>query len=148
MLENLQTTLSEVEAAQRAKLGALKELNAAGLHESAEIERQLAVSLLHQRQSRQELLSHGASAETISEESTTSLRSLISQLPSNERQSLLTMLDSLQSRAARIKELVAMNWLTTWRLNEYVSDMLEIVAHAGRPAMEDVHHGLMLDSQA
>lgn len=148
MLENLQITLSEVEAAQRAKLDALKELNAARLHESAEIERQLAVSLLQQRQTRQELFSSSSSADVFAEESTTSLRALISQLPSNERPSLLAMLHSLQSRAARIKEQVAMNWLTTWRLNEYVSDMLEIVAHAGRPAMEEVHHGLMLDSQA
>jgi hypothetical protein len=148
MLENLQITLSEVEAAQRAKLDALKELNAARLHESAEIERQLAVSLLQQRQTRQELFSSSSSADVFAEESTTSLRALISQLPSNERPSLLAMLLSLQSRAARIKEQVAMNWLTTWRLNEYVSDMLEIVAHAGRPAMEEVHHGLMLDSQA
>lgn len=148
MLECLQTTLSEVEAAQCAKLGALKELNTAGLYESAEIERHLAESLLHQRQSRQEFLSNSLQAESITDNSVTSLRSLISQLPTNERPSLLAKLDSVQSHAARIKELVAMNWLTTWRLNEYVSDMLEIVAHAGRPAMDEGHHGLMLDSQA
>jgi len=149
MLEQLQTTLSEVEAAQRAKLGALKNLNAPALYESAEVERHLAESLLYQRQSRQALLEQDDNAsEPFQEQGTASLRSLIGELPSSDRSALLEMLDSIQSRAERIKEQVALNWLTTWRLNEYVSDMLEIVAHAGQPAMEEVHHGLMLDSQA
>ena len=140
MLEQLQTTLSEVEEAQRAKQAALTGLNTPALYESAEVEGRLAQALYDQRQSLIESSSSGIAPN--------SLRALIEQLPAEERPPLLAGLDAVKSRAKKVKERVAMNWLTTWRLNEYVSDMLSIVAHAGQPATEEAHHGLMLDSSA
>lgn len=144
MLEDLQTTLSEVSTAQKEKQFALGGLNVDALYEAGDTEERLARSLVDQYHARAAMIEEHlpASAEPLS------LRDLIQSVDEPERSALLLMLRRVQKEAARIQQEVAVNWLTTWRMNEYVGEMISIIAHAGQPAVEDPHFGLMLDSTA
>lgn len=85
---------------------------------------------------------------TVDEGWTGSLREQIRQLPADAQAAVSPALEQLKQTARQLKSQIAHNWLTTWRLNEYVGEMLETIAHGGQPSDDDGYHGLMLDSTA
>lgn len=140
-LDELQTTLSELQTVQKTKQAALASLDANALHASAKVEGSLADRL-------RAALSFDVSFDPRLPATRVSLRTAIEQLPHEHRPELIERLNQLIPLAQSLQQQVASYWLSIWRVNEHVNGMIDILARAGQPAEVDVHHGLMFDATA
>lgn len=139
ILDELQTTISKLERTQEAKQTALRTLDTAALHSISEQEHDLTEALIRQ--------TFPLDADACADNPAASLAILLARLPASTEPAAQARIRNLRSRIERLKRSIAQNWLATWRLNEYVGDMLTLIAQAGRPAAT-AHHGLVFDSTA
>jgi hypothetical protein len=137
----LQTTLSELETVQRLKKRALASLDTTLLNSTAQAEGELATRL-------RSALAVEIAIDPRLPHQTLSLGSAVRRLPREESLPLLQQLADLAVRAERAQAEVATNWLSTWRLNEHVNGMIDILARAGQAEEIESHHGLVFDATA
>jgi hypothetical protein len=140
-LDELQTTLSELESVQKTKKAALAALDADRLASISDVEGELAGRL-------RSALAVELAIDPRLPSTTLSLGAAVRQLPADQRTPLLRRLVDLAERAERAQADVATNWLATWRLNEHVCGMIDILARAGQPQEVETHHGLVFDATA
>ena len=133
-LDDLQTTLSELEELQQKKQSALEQIDSPALLACAEAEGRCV----------ERLRSHAAHE---SPSSKPSLGDVFRRFEASDDPAIVRRVRDLRRQAARLKRQIAVSWMTTWRINEYVGDMLGMIAQAGRTAQEP-HHGLVFDSTA
>ncbi len=137
----MQTTLSELETVQKTKKAALAALDADRLVSISEVEGELAGRL-------RSALAVELVIDPRLPSTTLSLGAAVRQLPTDQRTPLLRRLVDLAERAERAQAEIATNWLATWRLNEHVCGMIDILARAGQPQEVETHHGLVFDATA
>jgi hypothetical protein len=140
-LDELQTTLSELESVQKTKKAALAALDADQLVSISDVEGELAGRL-------RAALAVELVIDPRLPSTTLSLGAAVRKLPEDERAPLLQRLIDLAERAEHAQAEVATNWLATWRLNEHVCGMIDILARAGQPQEVESHHGLVFDATA
>ena len=78
-----------------------------------------------------------------------SLRTVLATCSAQDRARLQQELAAVRATALRVRQKLHANWMVTYRLNEHVLGVLEIIAGAGTPqGSESSDGGLFLDGQA
>lgn len=145
LLEQLQTTLDELATVQEEKERALAVMDTAALETLAQREGQLAEQMSRCSQQRQQLVAFANQ----SLQTKVTFRELLEQLPVPQRGRLISKFDQVRAHAKQVKQRAAANWFATYRTNQHVKDLIEIIATAGTAADgESGYHGLFLDSTA
>lgn len=145
-LAELQSILSELLKVQADKRLALAQMDADRLERLAEQEGVLVERMTVASRRRADLLAQWGAVP----EPTRSLRALITGLPVQKRLPLMERLDRVRRSAQRVKQQACANWLITYRSNQYLHRLLEIIAQAGRPAVGESRPGagMLLDRTA
>lgn len=146
LLLELQAILSELLRVQAEKRLALAKMDAEGLDRLSEQEGLLVERMAAASQRRSELLAR----LDVAPQPARSLRSLVTALPVQKRLPLMERLDTVRRTAQRVKQQACANWLITYRSNQYLHRLLEIIAQAGRPTVGETRPGagLLLDRTA
>jgi hypothetical protein len=123
-------------------LSAVGKLDAHALFDIAQAQSAVADRLHEHVHRRRQLLADAGLDEN------QSLGDLVVSLPPDQRVGFEACLATMQQSAVRMKQRIASTWLTTYRLNEHIGDVLGLLSRAGRPREEEGYHGLMMDSTA
>lgn len=141
-MRGLLEQLAEIQAAKRAALGRL---------DSAALDRLSADEILLSKRLAELDRERADLERNLPADSTESLRHAILNLAEPARGSLQNELTRVRRLAERVQEEASENWLSTYRIHRHVSDLLGVIAAAGRPTVGGrvaQGQGLMLDCNA
>lgn len=136
--EELETSLSELEEAEREKFAAAAGFDCDSLLAAVQRQSRIAERLADLiGRSRERLPVAGAPTEPLSAE-------LASPRPDDVQRRRAR----LREQASRLKLRLAADWVLTWRMQRCVSELLAVLAQARGAACERSAHGLVIDSTA
>ena len=146
LLTDLQATLTELFDVQEQKQKALAAMNTDELHRLSKVEGKLVERMTETSKRRAELLATTANGR----EPARSLRELVKRLPDDVRPRLQEKLNGIRSFAQRVRREASANWLATYRTNNHVRELLELISQASQATSSDANSGsgLFLDSTA
>lgn len=146
LLERIERTLDGLMAVQAKKQHALATMAPSELEQLADEEGKLANDLSVLSEQRRQLLEGAGSPP----HGVRTFRELLARVPESRRRPLLERVGRIQTLANRVKERAVGNWLVTYRSNQHVQQVLEMIMSAGQPAAGEGSgdHGLMIDQTA